>query len=667
METLYISYNDYEVLYDTTNHCFEINVKNNKGVLKSKSVFSSADFTYERSSNAEEEILSVKEGERELIFTLSKKGISVNIPDKLLCYLKTDADTFSMDISESDIVSAGYGPATSNKDNCLYSRDNDTALCINGTFGYDHERDCYTCLLSKDTHISLKENVLADEYMFDYKKINKNSTFSKPPAGWMTWYATKFDACEGAVLDNVNWQMENLKDYGANVIWVDWEWYHDSLEGIRDDGVDTFHPDPVRYPNGLKYVADKIKEAGFTPALWIGFTHDCSVNDYARENPEIVLLHKQSWCGQYFYDFTHPKYLNEFLPKALSQIFDWGYEAIKFDTLPLCTRYHEENHEKMYDPTLSTKEAYRQLIRKTRDFIGEDMYMLSCSCPKDSSLLYAADMFDAARVGEDIFEWSEFLKEGVDRVLRFQPLNNVVLYADPDNVILREEFNTINQAKSRAYFVSMLGLPLNFGDYLPKLATERVNILKQCLPTLDIHPKNLIYTKRSDILVTNLAICVPWDSYNVISVFNTTDKSAEKSINFADDLGLEDKDYLVFDYTSGQFVGKQNNLTTTLEPHETKVFCIRRDMGDVQLLSTSRHISQGAAEIKSVVNTSDTMCITSSLIKDAPYEIYLYVPSGTKIVCPEYDITNIDKNVIKLTFVPNETNEYEFSIKKERI
>lgn len=667
MKTLYISYNDYEVIYDTANHCFEINVKNNKGVLKSEGIFLSDNYTYERTSTAEEEILSIKEDKREILFTLSKKGISVKLPDELLCYLKTDDDTFSMSINESSIVNVGYGPATSNKDNCLYNRDNDTALCIDGKFGYDYERKCYTCTLTKDSFVSLKENVLADEYCFDYKKINKNSTFAKPPAGWMTWYATKFDACEGAVLDNVNWQKENLKDYGANVIWVDWEWYHDSLEGIRDDGVDTFHPDPVRYPNGLKYVADKIREAGFTPALWIGFTHDCSVNDYAKENPEIVLLHKQSWCGQYFYDFTHPKYLNEFLPKALSQIFDWGYEAIKFDTLPLCTRYHEENHEKMYDPSLSTKEAYRQLIRKTRELIGEDMYMLSCSCPKDSSLLYAADMFDAARVGEDIFEWNEFLKEGVDRALKFQPLNNIVLYADPDNVILREEFNTLNQAKSRAYFVSMLGLPLNFGDYLPRLPSERVDILKQCLPTLDIHPKNIISTKRNGTIVTNLAINVPWDTYNVVSIFNTTDENAEKTIDFTKDLGLNSQDYLIFDYTSKQFIGKQNCLTAVLDPHETKVFCIRKYKDAIQLLSTSRHISQGAAEIESVTDTADKMCIKSLLIKDTPYEIYLYVPTDTKVTCTDCDIADVGKGVFKLTFVPRETKEYEFYIKKERI
>lgn len=322
MNNLYISYGDYEVNYN--NHRFEIN----KGIIKSAPLCENLTFKVERTQTHEENILSVIYDEFTVTFTLSKNGIKISLPKELETCLKTDDDSFAMCLEESEVVNVAYGPATSHKDNCLYSRDTDSALCINGNFGYNFDKGCYTCTLKKETFIEIKKNILAEKYGIDYGKINKNCTFPTPPAGWMTWYAVKFDAGEKTVLENVKWQKEHLKDFGANTIWVDWEWYHNSLDGVRDDGVNTFVPDPEKYPHGLKYIADKIKEAGFIPALWIGFTHDMSHNKYTKENPEIILTQKVSWCGQYFYDFSHPKYLEEFLPMALQQVFDWGYEAV---------------------------------------------------------------------------------------------------------------------------------------------------------------------------------------------------------------------------------------------------------------------------------------------------------------------------------------------------
>ena len=40
-----------------------------------------------------------------------------------------------------------------------------------------------------------------------------------------------------------------MKKYGADPVWVDWEWYHKDLTGVRDDGCDCFNPDKEKYPN----------------------------------------------------------------------------------------------------------------------------------------------------------------------------------------------------------------------------------------------------------------------------------------------------------------------------------------------------------------------------------------------------------------------------------
>ena len=655
MKNLYVSYDDYEVGYNPENGVFEIN----RGLIISEPICSKKEFKTERGYNQEENLLSVIYDNFTVRFAVSKNGIRISLPEKLKISIKTDDDCFAMYYGKDDIVSVGYGPAVSPKDNCIYSRDTDCAVCINWDFAYDFEKKSYTCVLGKETFIEIKKNVLADKYGINYGKINKNCTFPIPPSGWMTWYAVKFDAGEKSVLENVEWQRENLADFGANTIWVDWEWYHNSLDGVRDDGTDTFNPDPEKYPNGLKYIAEKIREAGFIPALWIGFTNDVSHNKYTKEHPEIILTQKASWCGQYFYDFSHPEFLEEFLPMALKQVFDWGFEAVKFDTLPLAIDYHDEFHHNMYDPSLSTREAYRNMIKKTREYLGKDMYMLSCSCAKDADILWAADIFDAGRVGQDIFKWDEFIQEGAGKVLRFLPLHNNVLYADPDNVVLREEFNTFEQARTRIYFVSMLGLPLNFGDDLTKLEKDRVGLIKECLPVLDIRPKNLGEMTLSDVLVTNLSIALPYESYNVISVFNTTENKKEKLIDFKE-LGIESA--IVFDYNNKKLEGCCSSIKVELKPYETKVYCLRKKKERVQLISTSRHISQGAAEIKDIIYGENYLLIISSVIKGNPYELYLYTEDDIDVSCEVAIVEKTEKNIRKITYIADETAEKAIKI-----
>ena len=471
----------------------------------------------------------------------------------------------------------------------------------------------------------------------------------------MTWYAVKFDAGEEKVLKNAKWMSDNLKEYGADCVWVDWEWYHKDMEGVRDDGCDTFHPDKEKYPHGLKYVSDKIKEMGLTPALWIGFTCDPGKNEYIKENPEIILVEENWWCGRYFLDFSHPKYLNEFLPKALSQVFEWGYEAVKFDTLPITMIKHDLYHQNMYDPTLTTKEAFRRMIKKTRSILGKDMYMLSCAAINDRDVLWAADLFDSARIGGDIFEWGEFLKQGVEKTLRYYSLHNNVLYPDCDNVVMREEFNNLNQAASRIYFVSILGIPMTFGDEFDALDEKRIEFIKECLPILETHPMDICKHKLTgDVLKINLAINKEWESYNVVNVFNTTSETKSETVKLKSDFGLDDKEYIVYNYTDNEFVGiTDESFEVKLDSCESKIFCIREKLDRPQLISTSRHISQGAAEITDMEWNApcEELRIKAELVKNTPYTITLYVPDG--FVAPA-ELTKISENIYTKTITPAE-------------
>lgn len=705
----YISWGNYAVSYHAESRTFDIDCKDNiKSVQNIRiadifandtligdlSVFTKASVEWKNMRGAKNPNCSILVvtysgapgglGRMEVRFTIGYDGIDLQIrsPKTWRFTVTGDVRWGSGDIENTypmssamfgDVIRCASGPAASRADNMLFDRLTDTAIRFDGPSSlrlyYDWSAHTYAFRVqmgitpkNKRLHICAEDKVLRNQYPVQYAPVKKNGTFGGVPIGWMTWYAVQFDACEELVLKNAEWMHKHLKPYGANSVWVDWEWGHKDFEGSRSDGTDAFHPDITKYPNGLKYVADKIKELGFKPVLWIGFTVESDMNAYLKANPEIILADDIGWCGRYYMDFSHPKFLNEYLPKALDNVKRWGYEAVKIDCLPFSMNMHEKYHSNMYDPSLTTMQAYRSMIKRTRELLGDDVYMLACSGgANDRNVLWAADIFDAARAGDDIFEWEYFLKSGIDRVLEFYPLHNNLLYIDCDNVVLREAYNNLHQAASRLTFVSMLGLPVTFGDSFDALDERRINLIKRCIPVLDIHPMEAFRHHRTNsVLKINLLIERQWEQYNVLNVLNATESPVQTEIDLQQDLMLEPGEYLVFDYLENRFLGiKDSTVSLTLDGFQSSVLGVRIKTDIPQILSTSRHISQGATEIENVHwdSASNSLSIEANVIAEAPYTITLYVPSNYTPVSP---MEQIGDNVWQLTVQKPENTKETF-------
>ena len=206
----------------------------------------------------------------------------------------------------------------------------------------------------------------------------------------------------------------------------------------------------------------------------------------------------------------------------------------------------------------------------------------------------------------------------------------------------------------------MLGIPITFGDEFDVLDDKRISFIKSCLPVLDIHPKNAYKTANpKGVLTTNLVINKKWEKYSVINLFNTEENPQTTTVKL-EDLGLESGEYFVYDYTRDKFIGLIScEFSVELNPCESRVLSIRKNLNRPQVISTSRHISQGAMEIESMDYTGN-LNLTCNLIKNAEYTITLYIPNGYKV---DSDLVKVQDNVYKKTIMPTESGKHDITIK----
>ncbi len=683
----YLSYIKYSVEYDECKHVFSFFNESKGKFLKDGCIkvfvngknevklteYGKVDFKAVKLLDAEKLIINYSEGpdllqEFDLEIIIDIEGIKftvflkegtdadINIKGSLQWGADPEKSTFAACLNgEGSGLRTAHGPAASKIDNALYDRMTDSLLefekpdqigCNKVRLSFDWESKCYLFNFNisnagsvNSFKIKTQDNYYKNKFSVPFRPINKNHVFPTPPVGWMTWYAVMFDASSSTVLENAKWMAENLKEYGANCIWVDWEWYHSNKAGTESEGVDIFNPSKEKYPEGLKYVSDEIKKLGLIPALWIAATNDTNKNHMFEENPEWILANEPRWAGQWWADPSHPGILEKFVPAVFRQLLDWGYEAFKFDSLPLSLQIYDKYHDKFYNKNISSEKALREIIKIGRDIIGKDTYMMSCAGESTRSILFAADYFDGARIGGDIFKWSEFVRGCIDKVYKYLLYHNVLWYADADNVVIRSEFNNLDQACSRVSFYALAGVPITFGDHLPALEEERVEFLKRAIPVVDIHPMDLLEIKREKpYAMINLNVEKSFDSWNVVDIMNPDETIKDITLSLGEDLCLDTEKgeaYIAYDFWNQEFLGIfYENINITLPPYTSQVLSIHKIKGYPQLISTSRHITQGAYDLLQLDWDADENMLKgiSQVVDKEAYKITLYVPEGYKPV-----------------------------------
>jgi hypothetical protein len=484
--------------------------------------------------------------------------------------------------------------------------------------------------------VTLKDGSVKTNYYRDvlgvkfYAPLDK-SRFALPPSGWCTWYYyyNRINATE--VQRNAEWIAANLKDYGAQYVQIDDGWQGTGASGSARnwEAINT-----NRFPNGMADVAKKIKALGLTPGLWMA-PHGQNNDDVVKTNPGVFLLKpdgstaSDTWEGRFLVDPTAPA-SHQYLSQLFTRMSDWGYDYFKIDGQPIVVDEYGAKKEFMKSPSDDAAGLYRQTLDTMRAAIGPDRFLLGCwGIP-----LEGAGIFNGSRSGGDIvLGWGGF-QVSLRPTLQYFHLHNIVWYADPDVLLVRSPL-TLDQARVWATLQGLTGQALMSSDRLMDLGEERVELLRRVYPATDVRPLDLFPTERYkriwDLKVNHLG-----RNYDVVGVFNfDQDKADQVYLNWKE-LGVPaDKPVHVFDFWNKEYLGAwSEGMAVPTVPTSCRVLTLLPSSDRIQLISTSRHITQGWLDLVALSqNQAGTVFKgTSKLIRNDPYALHFVFPRGTNQV-----------------------------------
>ncbi len=223
-----------------------------------------------------------------------------------------------------------------------------------------------------------------DKYFFDFLGLKEPKI--KHLAGYTSWYNYFQKINEHIILRDLD-GMDKAKD-AVGIFQVD--------DGYESAVGDWLIHDKNKFPNGMKYIADKIHDKGYMAGIWLAPFNAQRSSKILKEHPEWfirdekgkLVLSCPGWGGAYTMDIYHPG-VREYLKKVFDVVLnEWGYDMVKLDFLYsqcMIPRHGKTRGEIMCDAV---------------DFLREvcgDKLILGCGVPLGACM----GVFDACRIGCD--------------------------------------------------------------------------------------------------------------------------------------------------------------------------------------------------------------------------------------------------------------------------
>ena len=435
------------------------------------------------------------------------------------------------------------------------------------------------------------------------------------PTVHCTWYV------DGASTENVltgrtAYAAQILKPFGLNVMQIDDGWQlGNSKNGPKKVFID--HNPQGPYPSGMKATAGTIRHAGMTAGIWLIPFAGSSDDPWFADKTELFAKkpdgkpYDTRWGGTCF-DLTRKDtqaYLKSVI-RTLTQ--DWGYKYLKMDGLYtgasvnlnyVCDTFREDEigQAVLSDPRITQIEMMRNSLKLVRETAGKEVFLLGCCIPQNMRSAGAAfGLVDAMRIGPDNgASWASMLRGPEFGAWQYF-LNGRVWYNDPDPLYVRPSL-PLEHAQAICSWVTLSGQMNSSSENYAGLPPDRLDLLKRTMPSHQAvaRPVDLFENRIPGIwLVTDNA--TPGHPCRaLVGLFNweSKEKTFDESLT---KIGLSGEiEQIAFDFWSNALTPPfKGRLAQTLRPQSCAVLSVRPVLDRPQLISTSRHITQGIVDVK---------------------------------------------------------------------
>jgi alpha-galactosidase len=445
--------------------------------------------------------------------------------------------------------------------------------------------------------------------------------WTKILTGWCSWYEFFENISEEIILNVIDYYRKNREKYPIEYIQVDDGYFTHRGDWTTPSGL---------FPHGMKFIAEKIIAAGFKPGIWLSPFQISGGSKLFQEHPDWTVKDKKGnpiregfdasmKYSYYCLDCTNPEVIDWLKSLFRTITEDWGYEYLKIDFL-----YAAAIDGARYEKNVTRAQALRRGLEVIRETVGDKIPILGCLAP----IGQAVGIVNSYRVSPDTatrwkspwpFECGPALRDTMRNTILRYFMHNKFWANDPDCVIVRRgkerseypksaeiEFlskgGTISEDEVR-FEVTVLGIlggPLIYSDDPINLPPKREKYLPLLLPAYQGKAKILDLLEEDLPHILDLKINKDYDQWDLVGLLNWSDSPRDTELEFSKIELKKDVYYHVFSFWDEKYLGKIKGKLAIrkISAHSAALLSIRKVHTAPQLISSTIHITQGAAEME---------------------------------------------------------------------
>lgn len=358
--------------------------------------------------------------------------------------------------------------------------------------------------------------------------------------------------------------------------------------------------DKEKFPHGLRYLSDKIREIGLRPALWIGGLCPKETLIY-KEHPEWFIDFSICVNDQSPLDVSKPevrKYMCEAIQVLCKQ---YGFEGIKHDFWS----YAFEHKQNLYTNCDKSGYEYRTWwMKELRNVIAKDGH-LQTGCDIAMGNPFLGEYFTNYRYGIDVGngDWNNVKTNFLWGTACFATHTGDLFVPNSDSVGLLSGLND-NEAMFNINYCLVTHSMVEIAGRLSQSNNhERLRILKKavCNPNngQDIYFVGFDYRNQEKNTVPNIIYFktphfskIEESRYmplRTVGIFNIKDEDQKYRFSVAD-LTLPAGEYILTDVWSGEQYELNESFELKLAPHASRLLAVSLKSG-VQLFDANIRIN----------------------------------------------------------------------------